>query len=225
MELIEGRPFVDAWLGRPDARPATGRFLIDTGYDGAVSLNTPFVDAHGILSGLTASQPTRVGGVGGAAASVVGRLDGFGIGPLRFAAPVATLSRATSGGSASAAYAGLLGGELFQRLRMTTDYTTNRLVVTCTATCAAPFEADMSGLALLAEPDGFRVVGARTGTPAADAGLALGDLVTHIDGQAAAEVGLMHLRRLLRVSGAVRVLTVQRGADTRTATLHLRRLI
>ena len=83
MEVVEGRPFVEAWLGRPDARPATGHFLIDTGYDGAVSLNTPFVDAHGILSGLTASQPTSVGGVGGAAASVVGRLDGFGIGPLR----------------------------------------------------------------------------------------------------------------------------------------------
>ncbi len=198
MEVVEGRPFVDAWLGQASARPATGRFLIDTGYDGAVSVNSPFVEAYGILNGLGATQEGRVAGVGGSSTAVSGRIAALGIGPLRFDAPVATLSRATSGASASSASAGLLGGELFARMTITTDYEAGRFIATCTAACTDPFEADMSGLVAprrIRRPPRRRRprrVGRRHG------GRRPGDLVTHVDGRPVAEIGLMETRRLLR---------------------------
>jgi len=90
-----------------------------------------------------------------------------------------------------------------------------------------PFEADMSGLGLRMNDSltGALVDFVVPGTPATDAGLAVGDTLVSIDGKPANTAAIQDLRSRFRRVGERIVLTVRREGKTRTVTLVLRRLV
>jgi S1-C subfamily serine protease len=83
---------------------------------------------------------------------------------------------------------------------------------------------DRSGLWINAHGDGYEVMDVAPGSAAVSAGLALGDLITTMDGHPVTDSGLSDTREALRTaSPGTRVgLTVRRGTETRIVSLILR---
>jgi S1-C subfamily serine protease len=89
-----------------------------------------------------------------------------------------------------------------------------------------PFEADASGLGLVAEkPDWktIRVAAVSPGGPAAEAGLEAGDVLQSIDGKVPPP--LYELTKLLSHPRASVCVTILRSGKQSTMTIQLRRLV
>ena len=99
--------------------------------------------------------------------------------------PVVNVTPDAEGAGVSGSTVGLLGGEILRRLKVTVDYSRSRIILEPNAQLDAPMEFDMSGMSLAAvasDPSTYRVRTLIEQSPAADAGVAVGDLLMAIDG-------------------------------------------
>src|SRR4030095_13710862 len=87
-------------------------------------------------------------------------------------------------------------------------------------------EFDMSGAALMTEAPAFsviKIIRVRPDSPAAKAGLQQQDTIIAVDGQPAATLGVIKIRKMFRVEGREYVLTVKRGDEVLQMAIKLRR--
>lgn len=198
---------------------------LDTGSDGAIGLNRPFVDAHHLLDG----RPTVAGfamGVGGEASIVVGRVDALGLGPFALAQPVVGFSRATQGATASKNMDGILGSAVLRRFTVFLDYPHRRVVLEPNASLNDRFDLDMSGLVLARNGRGpARVLSVRPDTPASQAAIRVGDEIVSIDGRATAGLPLDTLSRWFRVPDRDYRLGLRRAGQAFEIAIRTKRLI
>jgi C-terminal processing protease CtpA/Prc len=142
--------------------------------------------------------------------------------------PVVVLSTDARGALASADFDGIIGGDLLRRCHVIFDHPRQRILLEPNASFATPFEYDMSGTFLLAQGDDFKrflVWRVLANSPATDAGLAQGDVITSVDGKPAAKLTLEEVRRALRAGEHEVELGVQRGDKAMTVRLKLRRMV
>ena len=91
-----------------------------------------------------------------------------------------------------------------------------------------PYEADMSGLDLATEGDGFSVVvvnEVEKGSPAEEAGIQGDDTITAIDGRPVKEFTITQIRKMFMQDGREYLIALKRGTKELLAKLKLRRLI
>jgi predicted aspartyl protease len=124
---------------------------------------------------------------------------------------------------------GLLGGGLLRRFTVIFDYAQKRMILEPNERTHDPFEFDMSGMFVISDlpsSRNFKVFSVSPKTPAADAGLHEGDLITAVNGEPSARFDVASLTRdrFLEV-GRVYRLSVKRGTKQLRMTLKLRRLI
>jgi len=198
---------------------------LDTGSDGTIGLNRPFVDAHHLLDG----RKTVAGfamGVGGEAAIVVGRVDALHLGPFALAQPVVGFSRAAQGATASEHMDGIMGSAVLQRFTVFLDYPHRRVVIEPNARLNDPFDLDMSGLVLARNGKGAaRVLAVRPDTPASRADIRAGDEIASIDGHATTGLPLDVISRWFRVPDRDYRLGLRRGNQSIDIVLRTTRLI
>jgi len=197
--LFEKRvPHVKAELTVPGEPPQTRTLLIDSGSEDAV-------DDDLILK---SKGPKR---------EVTG---GVGLGQ-EYKVTFALLSRFQLGSfmlenvPSAAPGVPLIGGEILRRFTVTFDYSRQRMYLEPNRHLLDAFEeVEAHGLTLELAPDrqNLRVHEVRKGSPSEKAGLQGGDLITAIDGTAAAELGLRRAQRLLRRSGQSFRLQVERDS-------------
>ncbi|MDO8629573.1 MAG: aspartyl protease family protein [Phycisphaerales bacterium] len=225
--VLEGKcPHVDATVGWADGRTVQGRFLVDAGARGALELNTAF-SASTPLTGSTLRTVCGIG-IGGESFCRLGRVASLRIGAVEIANPIAGFSEDAKGAMANPDRAGLIGGEILRRFKVTFDYAGKRMILERNDRGDPTMEFDMSGLLLTAAPPDFRVFRVNRvldNTPAAEAGLGEGDLIVAVDGRPAQEFTLSELRKLFRQDARVVQLRIQRNDQTRDVQLRLRRLI
>ncbi len=225
----DGLVVAEAKLTPPGRAEMPCRVVVDTGVRTTVVWYSPFVAKESLL----ASQPHVVtgtigGGASGETKGDIGRLDNMKIGALTIAKPTVVFSRDASGVFAGKDEDGLLGGEILRQCKVTFDYAHKRLYLEPNAGAFTHFDADMSGLFIVASGPSFeRVViqSVAPGTPAAEAGLAKGDEIVAIDERSTAGRTLDEVRDLFKKDGAKYRVEVKRGAEERVVTLNLRRLI
>ncbi len=111
-----------------------------------------------------------------------------------------------------------IGGELLKRFNLLADFSRNRVFLEPNRHFRDALLFDTSGLELDRD---LKVVRVEPHTPGADAGLAIGDVITAIDGSRA--LGLTRVRLMFH-QVRTHTLTVQRGEKELTVTLQLRRL-
>ncbi|MDT5294080.1 MAG: hypothetical protein QOJ76_960 [Acidobacteriota bacterium] len=224
-----GTPFTRITIGLAGHEPIQGEFELDTGADGALSINKPFAEAHRLLELLPRKSGTLMGaGAGGNSPYVSGRLASIQLGRFRFENPVVSFSQDTKGAGSSSASDGQLGTEVFRRFTVIFDYSRGRMMLEPNADFSAPFETDMSGLDLVAGGDDLRtftVNDVEAGSPAAEAGLRAEDVLVAIDNRPAAGFNLDQITNMFCKEGKEYVLTIMRGRENLKVKLKLRRLI
>ncbi|HYM81333.1 MAG TPA: aspartyl protease family protein [Candidatus Limnocylindria bacterium] len=225
MTLVENHPYVEGVLTLPGRAPLRGRFVIDTGSSLAILLAPDVVEREKLATAFPRTLVAIGRGVGGELRNRVGRAESFALGSLRFSKPTVVMPDSGAGRISAPGSLGNIGGQLLGRCRVTFDYSHHQIRFEPGADFEHPFEADMSGATLTRTGGALVVRWVNPETPAAEAGLQVGDRVIRIDGEIAERVDPAMLRLRLQREGSVVRLEVQRGANSLQMSLTLRRLL
>ena len=218
-----GLPYARARLKLPERDRFEGSFLIDSGADNAVILFSPFVSSNRLLDPGAKPDAGEAGTLGAALRAEALDLERF---TLR--RPVVNLSRSTKGLTADQKHAGLIGGEVLSRFRVTWDFTRERLLLEPNRRYRDPFPYDASGLSLSAQgPDlsTFEVRRVAPASPGAEAGFAEGDVLLTVDGTPVKQITLHGIRRLFQRDAGEYEISVLRNGQIRRLSLKCRRLL
>ena len=226
--LADDLAFIKTTVTPHGGQPIPALMEIDTGSTGAVLLNSPYVTKHKLLATLTASVAKKTGGVGGTGTSRVGRISTlkFGSGDLKD--PIAVLYTGTKGDNASSEYDGLIGGGIFRRFKLTVDLAGKALYIEPGPHVADKFDADMSGMELLADGADLKAIlvdDVTKGSAAEQAGIRGGDHLQEVDGRSVREIGLEEVKLLFRQDGTSHDLTILRAGKVLHLHINLRRVI
>ncbi len=105
-----------------------GKFDLDTGNTGALILNTPFVERHGLVARYGATEMNTGEGAGGGAVSfLIAQASGLRLESVEVEDLPIALSLHRSGALSNPYAAGLVGAGVFQRFRMTFDYSRQQI--------------------------------------------------------------------------------------------------
>jgi hypothetical protein len=230
LAVVGNWPVIMVRLEQSGLPPVENRIILDSGSLTAVSLMT------GSLARDTVELPVSAGITGvGAGNSRAGRLEAVTVGKWTFknvpavfpaagtAEPPDYLTKAVASSGI-----GLIGGQLMCRIKLVFDYPGQTLWMEPNPGWDRPFEWDGSGAVVMSADltfQSFRVLGVIKGSPAAEAGLAAGDVITAVNGRPAGEFTLPQFRGMLKRDGDRITLEVRRGKEIRKVTFVLRTLI
>lgn len=225
MTLEENHPYVEGTLTLPGRAPLRGRFVIDTGSNAGLILAPEVAARDSLLRAFPRTLQTVGRGVGGERRNHLGRAEAFALGGLRFDRPLVMVPDPAAGRFSAPGTLGNIGGQLLGRCRVTFDYPGRRVLFEPAAGFERPFEADMSGIAFTRDPAGWLVRFVHPDSPASEAGVREGDIVTSVDGEPSERIDPATMRRLLQQPGRSIRVGLRRAGETSTVTLALRRLL
>jgi len=207
------------------AAGVTGWFCVDTGAGNALTFFTPAVKQYRLRDAFSPSVHTITGvSAGGYTRGTLVRVPNVTIGPFALNQVVAELSEAEQGAFASAQYAGNLGGELWSRFKVTFDYASRQMSLTPNDALTRPFVGPRSGLAASLVDGVIQAVDVVAGSPAAEAGLSIGDVIVAMNGTG---TDARQVTRALHAAPGTRVRLTVRDASgvEREVALVLRDLL
>jgi predicted metalloprotease with PDZ domain len=177
--------------------------------------------------GKTIAMPDH--GIGnGESMPQLARLETLRVGSYLVDAPLVALSQDKVGAFASETISVNIGGNILRRFTLILDYPNGRVILEPNKHIHEPFASDASGLILTAQGDDFRtfvVQDVLPDSPASEAGLIQGDVITAIDGHSVNRYALWQLQDVFKDSGRTQRVTIQRSQSFLTLTLALRALL
>lgn len=223
-----GLPMVRASLTLPKQHSREGEYIVDTALNGAIVISDKFAEGHHLFSArlktITACDPQIDGGEN----IVLGRPNGFEIGPYTVEGAIAAFSPRRPAGAANSDVAGTIGGGILRRFIVAFDYAHQQMILAPNLHLHDLEEEDKSGLAIIATGPGlkrFDVVAVQPGTPGARAGIQKGDIIAGMDEEAAADLTLADIRELFREASRTRNLVIERNGQSLRISIQLRRLL
>ncbi|HEX4012362.1 MAG TPA: aspartyl protease family protein [Candidatus Cybelea sp.] len=203
----------------------SGYYLLDTGNAGGVVFNLPFVQEHHLFpnGGLTYASP---GGVGGGFHETIAAAKSFTFAGNTFANVPIAIPQVKSGFFATRGVSGNLGSAFLSRFTVVFDYKAQTVTFIPNRNLNMPFRSDRVGWSLnQSDATAFEVRQVVPGSPAAKAGLAIGDRITAFAGkQVSAGYGLGDLAPYSQGTRTFKV-TIARAGASRTMTLTPRYLL
>jgi hypothetical protein len=219
LSIAATRPFVEAHVQIDDHAAVPVSLMIDTGASKSLSLNTG--PEGGVAPPAQALKSLLSSGVGGDTEGLLGRVAKLRLGSHELQNLVTEFPT-----KAASDRDGTLGMETLQRFTVAFDCPNKRMYLTPNRRFADPFVHDMSGMALWPDESGrIRVRAVREASPAAAAGVQVGDIVRTIDGQSFSAVQLSQVRDLLKVAGKTVRVELDRDGENFQAELKLKQLI
>jgi membrane-associated protease RseP (regulator of RpoE activity) len=172
---------------------------------------------------LRVQYAAEVNGLKGTATYTIDLATGMFIDELQDV--VAGLSEAKGGSFSDPSYDGSIGSGFLKRFAVTFDYSHQTMYLQRVS--PAPVDAgrfDRSGMWINAVTDAYEIKSIAANSPAAQAGLAEGDLITSLNGQPAVAAQLSDARTMLRALPASTEFTVtyKRNGGEQHTTLKLR---
>lgn len=219
---------VRARLTLPKQHSREGEYIVDTALNAAIVIPDKFAEGHHLFSAplktITACDPQIDGGEN----IVLGRPNGFEIGPYTVEGALAAFSPRRPAAAANSDVAGTIGGGILRRFIVAFDYAHQQMILAPNLHLHDLEEEDKSGLAIIATGPGlkrFDVMAVQPGTPGARAGIQKGDIIAGMDEEAAADLRLADIRELFREAGRTRNLVIERNGQSLRISIQLRRLL
>jgi membrane-associated protease RseP (regulator of RpoE activity) len=193
---------------------------LDTGARDSISLFTPFVGAHPSVVPARLTAPGVNGfGVGGPHIGRLGRVRTLSFGGLTLRDLVGDFTTQSKGGLAMPFIGANVGGAVWRRFTMTLDYRQLTMTLTPNVDFDMRDHWDRSGV-FLVNKGAITIIDVRPGTPAANAGLAIGDVIVSVNGSSG--LSLRQVRELFSAEpGTVEHLVVK-SKDGATHDVDLR---
>jgi hypothetical protein len=211
--------------GKLDGIP--GKFTIDTGSRSSLDVNRPFAEKNGLFDRPGAKIEALTGwGVGGGGRGLLIRPGLLELGAVRLPAPVTSISLQKKGSLTDPYLAGNVGGGVLRRFTVTFDYQKQQIWLEPNAAYAQEDVWDRSGLWINRTGDGYRIEDVVKESPAAAAGLKVGDLILSLNGRKATDLPLAEARQILKSEPGTRVrLQVRSGEAAREVEVVLKELV
>lgn len=231
MALMRGVPAIDGKIAINHRGNFHGRFTISTGQTEPLQFSARFASSNSLFD-----LPEKMLPFPGADAANdtdfrdrIGRVHAIQFGKITFANPIAIFpAKSDAAASVPGDFIAALGGEVLDRFTIILDYPAQQLFLEPNRRFPEVFTADMSGLTLIAIPPAFHsfeVARVAEKSPAAGAGIEVGDMISEADGNPLAGDTLDQLRALLREAESSHTLTILRNGKKLTVTLNLKPLV
>ncbi len=219
LEVTDRGLFVNATARFDGDVTCEGRFLVDTGFSGAMSINTPYVKKYDLV---TRERPgydsgVRSVGVGGTINARTSRVPALTVGKKTLRNVVAMLSLENNGAVAARDFKGIIGDRVLSHFRVTFDFKRHKLILERTGSTDKPFKYSASGLRLVASQGpthGVTVCGFMTGSPAEAAGFQRGDFIVAVDGRSVVDSSVDEVDELLDMEGKEITVDALRGTKS-----------
>jgi predicted aspartyl protease len=197
-----------------------GLFGIDTGDMYSLSLSAPFVTQHELAKQYGATIQGYAGeGFGGADKGLFTRASVLRLGQMSVSRPITVLSEDSQGRFASSAISGNIGLHILKQFTITFDYAHGKMYLEKNSNYGKPDIFNRAGLLLNLEPEDLKIETVISGSPAAKAGLAEGDVITQIDGGQPTDDSIQNA--FTQPVGTILHLTVSHAGALRSVSLIL----
>ncbi|MBV9419422.1 MAG: aspartyl protease family protein [Alphaproteobacteria bacterium] len=211
---------------RAGAEAVPAKLVLDTGTPSFAMLLAPGFAAKNGIDKNTPQADLAIGmGTGGLSLGTVTRVAEASFAGVPLTRPVVGLPHDKNGFFASGLADGTVGQGLFRRGKLTLDYVHNRIVFEPGPDIAAAWNyPNRCGWYLVSDAAGAKVLHVSGGTPAAEAGVRAGDVITAVDGKPAQGMDRNTLRAACEASGPLAIAFTREGKPE-AATLTRRALI
>lgn len=224
----QGFPLLNGEVTPMSGDPIRGRFVLDLGSSGSLTLMSPLVTEHNLLgNGLKTIKALGVGGAGGQSNGQIGRVRSLQIGSFKIANPLTLFSEDKSGAMATRDLIANVGEQIAAKFKVFLDYSHARIILEPNSTFAEPMDRATAGLVMTTEGKGraiVRIIDVLENSPASEAGLQKDDILMSIDGKEAADLQISRLAEMFEKPATYK-LTIRRGAQSLHIPLTPRKLI
>ena len=226
--IEKNMPFVQFGLMQPGRETVKAKLELDTGSVEAIGLNGSFVKQANLIPDSQKKLVARGVAIGGETKGYRTRIKGIRIGRYLIDNPAINVTTDTGGYEGETKAAGIIGGEILRRFKTILDYHHQQIILEKNSLFNEPYEYDMSGMMLIAEGPDFRVFKVHQileNSPAAEADLREGDIITSINSRPTTEFSLSQVIQMFRQKGRDYRFNLKRGEKLIQARIRTRRLI
>lgn len=206
----------------------SGKFGLDTGARSSLLLFGPFTDKNNLRTKYAPKVEGITGwGIGGPVRSQVTRVKVLKLGLVEAYNVVTRLPLQKSGDLTTSKMSGIVGADVLKQFNIIFDYSRRRIIFEKNRNYGAPDTFDRAGMWMGQIGKNFEVLDVIAGSPAAEAGLRVGDKIVAVDGQSTDKLLLPAVRLKLKTDPPqkrVRLL-VESGGERREITVTLRDLV
>ena len=203
----------------------TGDFGIDTGNSGSLIVIGKWAEREGLITRLKSGLDVVGFGMGGMSHNWASPVD-LDIGGSSLRRVIGRLSTDEKGAFASVVEAGNVGNDVLGHFTLDFDYRRRQLwFESVPGFEPAPFDRAGVGFSKI-RPDAFKIVLVSQNSPAAEAGIKVGDEIVAVDGVPAQRLSAWDLRRRVRQEPGTRVkLDILGKRKAQSVVLTLRELL
>lgn len=225
IEFSSGIPVIEASLMLESGERLPITLLYDTGVPEIPLLLFPFSNDR--ISVPERTIEYRGEAMGGEMKIQCGRVKQLDVGPFSFSNVVGGyVSEDEFGTAVVLGQNGMLGHDIIQRFKVAFDYIGKRIFMSPNKGFNRRYEINTAGLGMLDQDDGaLRVTCVVPGSPAAEQGIEVSDVITKINGINASEYSYIKLRELFCEVDSTVTLDVRRGNREFNCEVKLRKLI
>jgi len=223
-----GAPYIPCKFSVHGEHDSTASFLLDSVQPAGIVFRNQYVSSHQREFEHLKTIQTTYAGESGEDPATIGRLNAFGLEKAPLPNLLAVLPRSAIEAGADSSSAGLIGGGFLRRFILTFDAPSQQIIFVPNIEFVDRDDIAMSGLTILARGSNFKtfeVAFVSPGSPAAQAGVHVGDVIEAVNGEPAADLSLEQVQNLFRQLGEKYKVLLSRGGKTVNVALEMRRLI